>query len=57
MMERTPELECTRKIEQDKSIIKILTFGQHLRKSQLSGNRMFAQFLSFSQHLRKSQLF
>ena len=35
MTERTPKSECTRKIEQDRSILKILTFGQHLRKSQL----------------------
>ena len=34
-MERTPKSECTRKIEQDRSISKILTFGQHLHKSQL----------------------
>ena len=35
MTERTSKLECTRKIEQDRSILKILTFGQHLHKSQL----------------------
>ena len=35
MIERTPKLECTRKIEQERSILKILTFGQHSRKSQL----------------------
>ena len=34
-MERTPKSECTRKIEQDRSILKILTFGQYLHKSQL----------------------
>ena len=34
MTERTPKSECTRKIEQDRSISKILTFGQHLHKSQ-----------------------
>ena len=34
-MEQTPKLECTRKIEQDRSILKISTFGQHLCKSQL----------------------
>ena len=35
MTERTRKSECTRKIEQDRSILKILTFGQHLHKSQL----------------------
>ena len=35
MTERTPKSECTRKIEQDRFILKILTFGQHLHKSQL----------------------
>ena len=35
MTERTPKSKCTRKIEQDRSISKILTFGQHLHKSQL----------------------
>ena len=35
MTKRTPKLECTQKIEQNESILKILTFGQHLRKSQL----------------------
>ena len=34
MTGRTPKLECMRKIEQDRSILKILTVGQHLRKSQ-----------------------
>ena len=34
MIERTPKSECTRKIEQDRSISKILTFCQHLHKSQ-----------------------
>ena len=46
MMERTPKSECTWKIEQDRSILKILTFGQHLHKSQLFRNWTFAQFLS-----------
>ena len=44
MTERTLKLECTRKIEQDRSILKILTFGQHLHKSQLFENWTFAQF-------------
>ena len=35
MMKRTPKSECIRKIEQDRSILKILMFGQHLHKSQL----------------------
>ena len=35
MMKRTPKSECTQKIKQDRSILKILTFGQHLHKSQL----------------------
>ena len=35
MMKRTPKSECIRKIEQDRSILKILTFGQNLHKSQL----------------------
>ena len=47
MMKRTPKSECTRKIEQDRSILKILTFDQHLQKSQLFfENWMFAQFSS-----------
>ena len=35
MTERTPKSECTRKVEQDRSISKILTFGQHSHNSQL----------------------
>ena len=47
MIERTPKLECTWKIEQDRSFLKILTFGQDLCKSQFSENWTFAQFPSF----------
>ena len=35
MIKRTPKSECIRKVEQDRSILKILTFGQHLHKSKL----------------------
>ena len=35
MTGQTPKLECTQKIEQNRSFLKILTFGQDLCKSQL----------------------
>ena len=35
MTGQTPKLECTQKIDQNRSFLKISTFGQHLCKSQL----------------------
>ena len=46
MKKWTPKSESMRKIEQDRSFLKILTFGQDLCKSQLLETEPFVQFPS-----------